>query len=276
MVVPALLVLLTAVPAEASAQDESTVEFNWSTEARVFGANTLLGGLSAGVAALLRGDPFVPAFTRGSGGGAMIYAGKRLVVDSRSGAGLLGRQVASIGGSIIGNEVSGRGSLDRVAFAFGPVRAYVGHEVDGIDWRLDVVAVGAVVYGMTQGAHFDLGRSVSSGAIVIRGSEIGPLALPGTIFDNGSRGIISGTDRPDYVWAHEKVHILQYDQSFLSLGRPLEDWMGGQSPSLGSLFRHLEFNLPILATAAWVGLRVIPVHANQPWEKESIHLGRTR
>jgi hypothetical protein len=135
-----LLLLLMGGGRNASGQSNQQTEFDWFTEAVAFGANALLGGASTGLAALVRGDPLVPAFARGAGGGSLVYAGKRIAVDSRSGMGLLGRQVASVGGSIIGNEVGGRRSFDRIAFGAGPVRAYVGRDVAGVDWRVPAMA----------------------------------------------------------------------------------------------------------------------------------------
>jgi hypothetical protein len=198
------LVLLLAGPAAASAQDTG---FDWSTEAAVFGVNALLGGASAGVAALVRREPPLPAFARGVAGGGLIYAGKRIAVDPRPGTGLIGRQVASVGGSMVGNAVAGRGSLDRVALAFGPVRAYLGREVPGVEWRFDVPAVGAAVWGVATGGEIDIRESQSSGALVVRGNR--ELALPGTVFYSPA-----DRERAAYVLAHEQVHILQYDQGF--------------------------------------------------------------
>lgn len=254
----------------ASAQSGQPVAFEWSTEAGVFAANALMGGVSAGLAAVVRGDPPVPAFARGFGGGALVYAGKRIAADPRPGTGLLGRQVASVGGSIIGNAVAGRRSLDRVAFGVGPMRAYVGRDVPGVAWRLDVPAAGVLAWGLVTGAELDVAQSVSTGAIVLR--RQGEFALPGTIFYSPS----ASPERKGYVLAHEQVHILQYDQSFLSWGDPFEVWLARRFPSLRATLEYLEFNAPVLATAALVSVFVWEEHGEQPWEKEAIYLGRTR
>lgn len=268
-----LLPLLFIVPAgarQAWAQSSPQMEFDGSTEARVAGANALLGGVSAGLAALLRGDPPVPAIARGAGGGVLVYAGKRIAVDPRAGAGFLGRQVASAGGSIIGNLVAGRGSLDRIALAAGPVRAYIGHEVAGVDWRLDVPAAGVAAWGLIEGAELDLAKSLSSGTVVLR--EDSGRAFPGTIFYYPT----SSEERNTYVLAHEQVHILQYDQSFLSLGDPFEDWLARRFPALRGTLDKLQFNAPVLATTAVLGFYVWKEHNQQLWEMEAVYLGRTR
>jgi hypothetical protein len=262
------LVVLLAGPATALAQPADLRSFDWSTEATVLGANALLGGGSALVAALVRRDPPLPAFARGVAGGGLIYAGKRIAVDPRPGTGLIGRQVASVGGSVVGNAVGGRQGLDRVALAFGPVRAYLGREVAGVDWRLDVPALAAAVWGVATGGEIDIVETQSSGAVVLRGDR--ELALPGTVFYSPA-----DRERAAYVLAHERVHVLQYDQSYLMWGGPLEGWLARRYPGLRGVLERLEFNLPVLATAAVLGFVVWPEHDRQPWEQEAIYLGRT-
>lgn len=264
-----LLLLLLAGAADASAQAGRYPQFDGWTEARFLGWNALVGGVTAGLVAGVRGDPLVPALVAGAGGGALIYAGKRIAVDMSPGAGFLGRQVASVGGSMVGNAVAGRGGLDRVAFAFGPVRAYIGSEVAGVDWRLDVPAAAAAAWGLARGASLDVAESLSSGAVVLRGD--GEFALPGTIFYRSAR-----PERVSYVLAHEKVHILQYDQSFLSWGDPIEGWLARRYPSLRGPLGYLDFNLAPLALAAVLGFYVWEDHDDQWWEREAIYLGRAR
>jgi hypothetical protein len=225
---------------------------------RVLGANAILGGASAALAALVRGDAVLEAFANGAGGGALLYAGKRIAVGSWPGAGFVGRQVTSVGGSIIGNEVSGRGPLDRIAFAAGPLRAYVGPEVSGVHWRLDVPAVVGSAWFWIRGAEPDLGKSLSSGALVFRGEGEG--SLPGTIVYTTSRN----PDRVAYVLAHERVHVLQYDHSFLAWGDPFEGWLAQRFPSLRGTLDRLEFNVPVLATTILLSILVWEEHADQP------------
>ena len=235
-------------------------------EARLLGTNALLSGVAAGVAAMIRSDPVLPAFARGAGGGVVAYSGKLVAVRPGPGWGLVGRQLTSVGGSLVGNELAGRKSLEQINLAFGPVRAYIGSEVDGVDWRLDVPALGAIAYGLIKGMDMDPWATLSSGALVFRG---GAQAMPGTVFvPDGGR-----TER--YVFAHERVHVLQFDQAFLSLGEPFEYWLGRRFPALDSTLRNLDFNLPVLLATAYLGLSVWE-HRDQPWEKEAFYLARTR
>jgi hypothetical protein len=240
------------------------------SEVQLLGANILFGGVSAGVVALFRGEPLGRAFAKGVAGGAVTYGGKRIAVERWFGAGLIGRQVGLLGGSMINNAGAGRGTFERIAFGLGPTRWYLDREHAGVQWGVDVPAVAGLIWGILDSDDsLDLTESLSSGAVVFAGQ--GEHALPGTIFY--SRG--GGPERASYVLAHERVHILQYDQTFLALGEPFESWLGRYLPDLGTPF-DMEFNALSLASAFLLAARVWPVHAQQPWEREAIFLGRLR
>jgi hypothetical protein len=244
-----------------------------SEESRFAGANMLLGAVTAGIAAGVRRDPVLPALARGAGGGALVYAGKRIAVDPRPGTGLVGRQVSSVGGSIIGNQVMGRGSFDRIALAAGPLRVYVGQGVDGVHWALDVPGIAVVALGLATGGSMDVPASLSSGAVVVRHSSPGiAMAAPGTII----AWLSPDPERREYMYAHEQVHVLQFDQTFLSWGGPLEEWVADRVPGLRRTLHRLEFNLPVLVAAAGLVWFVWREHDDQPWEREAIYLARTR
>lgn len=266
----AAIALATALgPTEAVAQAHGP---GWLPpgEARMqrqyFAVNALLGGAVAGTAALFRRDPFFPAFARGAAGGAIAFGGKRTAVSGGPGAGLLGRQVTSIGSSITGNAVAGRGSFDRIAFSVGPVRAYVGTEVDGVSWRVDVPAVLAAAWTAREGGRIDVRESLSMGTLVFEGDR--NYGLPGTM---SYRRVRSEAEMDERL-AHEQVHVLQFDQSFLSLGAPLEDWMAERFNRLGWPFRYIEFNLPVLAGVAALACCVWE-YPDSWWEREAFLLG---
>ncbi len=86
----------------------------------------------------------------------------------------------------------------------------------------------------------------------------------------------ASAERQAYTLSHERVHVLQYDQSFLFWGEPLEVWLAEEIPSARGVLRHLEFNLPVLAAVAGLGFYVWGDHDEQPWEDEAMYLGRTR
>jgi hypothetical protein len=263
-------VALMSTPASAQEQQQSPKRPEQTSQLQLLGANVLLGGVSAGIVALLRGEPWTGSVLKGVAGGAVVYGGKRIVVERWPGAGILGRQVALLGGSVINNGGAGRGAFDRIAFGFGPARGYVDRDNPGIDWGLDVPGVLAVLWGvMDPDRSLDISQSVSSGAVVFVGDGAG--ALPGTIHYYRSHD----PDRTAYVLAHERVHLLQYDQTFLAVGKPAETWVAGRLPDLGLPF-VLEFNAVSLATALALAIHAWPVHADQPWEREAMSLGRIR
>jgi len=242
----------------------------WSQETELLGVNALLGGLSAGLASAIRGDSFIKGFLWGAGGGSVAYLGKRIASRPEDGAGLVGRQIVSVSSSVVGNVVAGRGTFDRIAFSFGPFRAYVGRAVPGVQWRVDVPASVALARAVIQGSEINLLRSLSTGATVV-GEEC-EMAAPGTVYYTPG----SDPERSSYTLSHELVHVLQFDQSFLFLGEPLEAWVAQRFPATRGLFRRFEFNLPILTTALVTGHTVWEDHDAQPWEKEAMYLGRTR
>lgn len=264
-----LLMLHGLLASPASGQGLEGDGFEWSSELETLGTNALLGGVSAGVVAMLRRKPVGEAFVKGFTGGTLVYAGKRIAVERWFGAGLVGRQVGLLGGSIVGNAGAGRGTFDRIAFGFGPVRGYVVAARRSTRWSVDVPAVAAAVWGIVaSGYTFDPGQSVSSGALVF---TEGAHTLPGTSFVPEAGG-----ERATYVRAHERVHILQYDQSFLFWGDPFESWLARRVPALEGPLDHLEFNLVSLGAALLTAIYIVPSHADQPWEREAMYLGRAR
>jgi hypothetical protein len=248
-----------------------------TSELHLLGANVLLGGASAGIVALFHGEPLAKGVLKGVAGGAVVHGGKRMVVEHWAGAGLLGRQVGLLGGSMINNGGTGRGTFDRVAFGFGPVRGYLDRQNGELDWGLDVPGAVAVLWGIVDSdLSLDPLQSLSSGAVVFQGK--GTFALPGTYVywrSQNPRDPEGYAARLRYELAHERVHILQYDQTFLALGKPTESWVATRLPDLGLPFA-LEFNAVSLAAAAAMASHVWPRHDDQPWEREAMFLGRIR
>jgi hypothetical protein len=276
------LILGTAIallPLRAGAQHPAESPW-WAGEVAVIGANGLLGGLTAGTAGWLRGESFADGFARGFGGGTLVYAGKRIAADDWTGAGMVGRQVASVGSSVVGNVAAGRRSFDRVALSVGPIRIYTGREVAGWGaWRIDAPAVAAGVWGvLNPGLAFDADESLSSGMIVFRSDDhsmefpgsdrrTSGLALPGTIFHTHHT---ADPDRSRRTLSHERVHVLQYDQAYLSWSDGVERWIAGRSPGAAVLHRYLEFNLVGIG-GALLGGALLDCY-DRPWEVEAYHL----
>jgi hypothetical protein len=246
-------------------------------EALSLGVNALLGGATAGVRAHLRGGSFLDAFAAGAAGGALTYAGKRIAVEDFAGAGFLGREVAAVGSSVSANAAEGRGVLERVALPLGPVRLYISPRGEGplLQPRVDLAAVASVAWAAAQpGSRLDLEESLSSGAPVFRrrvpaqelGFEGAHLAGVVQLRDAGD------PERVRRAAAHERVHVLQYDQAFLLWAAPAEEWLLNRARWSRALHRWVDLGVNAPALAA---LGAALPYRSRPWEQEAELLGPT-
>jgi hypothetical protein len=257
-------------------------------EARTLAVNTALGGLTAGVLRVAHGGRFGGAFVRGAAGGALVYAGKRTVVQHFAGAGLFGRQVASVGSSISYNAGEGRPALGRIALPVGPVRLYVTpRDAVKVRARVDVATLVAIAYVAAQpGARFDAGASLSAGAPVFlryaRPADVGweGVQVAGVIQlrrapSDRQAGVVLSEDVRSYlgnVAAHERVHVLQYDQSFLLWSAPAEDGMLEPTRAGRAVHRWVDLGLNV---PVWAALNETFAFQSRPWEREAYFLSRS-
>lgn len=242
--------------------------------AATIGANVALGGLTGGIGAQRSGGSFWRGFLHGAAGGGITLAGKQVGAARFSGAGLLGRQVAAVGGSVVNNTAAGRAPLARLIVPLGPLRAYV--EPGGsrpVHVKVDAAHLVGMGYALTRpGARLEFGASLSSGAPVVRvGDEWGHRAAH-------VAGVVLMTDHAiaregRYALAHERVHVTQYDFAFAAWSQPAESWAAERSGSLGRLNRYVDFS----ANAAFFGALtyVVPSRVS-PWEEEAYLLSDTK
>jgi hypothetical protein len=255
----------------------------WVGHFTVFSANALLSGALTGTLRRARGGSFSEGFVHGLVGGSAVYAGKAIAVQRWDGAGLLGRQVAAVGASAVRNAGEGEGLLDTVVLPVGPVRLHVRTgTVAGTRVRasVDLHALFWTGYGVLEPSlRLDAGASLSAGAPVFRthdqwiiwkdGRErVHGLALAGTVFladlPYGEPGYSAE------VFAHERVHVIQNDQFFHTVGNPLETWLLGRVPGGRAISRILEPNF-LLWAAAYPGGRTV-LYEQRPWELEAFFL----
>lgn len=246
-------------------------ETGFHQELATAGVNALIGGVSAATLRLVRGEPMVGAFWQGAVGGGVAYAGKRVAVERFYGAGLVGRQLTSVGGSIIRNATAGRDLLEELVLPVGPVRLYVTEH--GVTPRVDLATL--IVSGAFMAAYdarFDPAASLSAGSLVFRGQS----PTPGL---TGAGATVVWAEMPasegPRLMAHERVHVLQYDQMFLSWGEGLERWVTGKTPQglgIAGWLDHLDFGVAGLGVQAGLGL-AIDYHA-RPWETEAYFLAQ--
>lgn len=253
---------------------------DWGSEARTFGVNVALGGLTAGLLQAFRGGDFTDAFLRGALGGAVTYGGKRLAVEHFDGAGFLARQVASVGDSFVRNAAEGVPLLDRITLPLYLLRLDV-HPRDAarrVQPRIDVLTSGWMLYALFQ-SHLSLdpAKSLSSGALVYNSSRQIALDEDGRVaFGATVGGIILLADpddrlpaQRDATFAHERVHVLQLDQALAYWSGPLEGW-ALRSVGAGGAARWIDLNLPPHFLAMYSGLS----YDDRPWEIEAEWLAR--
>jgi hypothetical protein len=245
-------------------------------EVLLLAGNALIGGATAAVRARMHGRPVARALAAGAAGGALTYAGKRVVVERGGGAGFLGREAAAVGTSFSANAAEGRGLADRLVLPLGPVRLYVGVRGPGprLGARLDAAALAAAAYtAAVPGTRFDAGASLSAGALVFRTRR----ELRGTSYEGRHvAGVVLLRDFDDRALvrrasAHERVHVLQYDQSFLLWSAPTEAWLMDRAGWSRTLHRWVDLGLNAPALA---GLGAVVPYRTQPWETEARFLAR--
>jgi hypothetical protein len=249
-------------------------EASWHGHLTVLGVNAALGGITAGIRQQAKGGSFWRGFATGVVGGGAIYAGKWLSAEPVWGAGLAGRQVAAVGASVVRNASESRAPLQQLMLPVGPVRFYVDR---GSAWntraKLDLIGTGVLAYqAFSSDSRFDGGSTLSAGAPVFLTESV---PRPGW-HGNNTAGVIllrehdAPTPSPvvtrDMVFAHERIHLLQYDQAVHTWGAPAEAWLLRRIPGGDWISRHLD-----------VGLMVVPIlllhqvipYEDRPWEREA-------
>lgn len=223
------LALVGAVPLHGQASHEQPTPTDpWVEDVAIGMANAFTGGVTAALTAWLRDEDVGRAVVRGMVGGAIVFAGKRIVVEDFGGAGLLGRQVGAVGSSVVRNAGAGAPWLDEVWLPLGPLWVQANPRSPG---RVRVDAWRAAVLGWAatrSELRVDWGESASSGAFVFRAPEH-------IIRDDGDNVsgltigsvVLLGPGRDAQVRqtsAHELVHVVQHDFDSQTWGRPLESW----------------------------------------------------
>jgi hypothetical protein len=237
--------------------------------------NAALGGLTAGGLRVLRGGSLrqgLESGLAGAAGGALVYAGKRVAVQRWDGAGLVGREVAAVGSSVVWNASAGRGMVDRLVLPIGPVRLYLGlDEGFRVTPKLDLSSTVAIAVASLNGG-IDWGRSVSAGAPVFHRTE--PYAQA-EVLGQQAAGVITyrhppGRSEPGEssleILAHEQVHVIQRDQAFLFWSGPAEEVLLGSTPAGRALRLHLDVGLDVVAKLL---VKQVVDYEIRPWEREA-------
>ncbi len=274
-----LLVLAQALPVAGQPRSYSDQELEWRNaswvdDVRFATTNALLGGVATAIVAALRDDvPVGGAFLSGVLGGTVVYAGKRVAASRFDGAGLAGRQIAAVGGSMGRNAVEGRAWLDELAFPLGWARVYWDRAGGGVTVRPDVNAiVWSLHLALRSRTDFDWGRSLSSGAPVFLSrdgsfeSDVAGRTLGNVILADPDANIPL-----DVILAHERVHVLQLDHHYALWGSPMERWATGL---LGETVSGAADRLDLVTPSLLVGLGFASLWggADNPLESEAYYM----
>jgi hypothetical protein len=282
------LALPTALRAQGqAAQSADTILYGvrapgWAGHVTALSSNVLLGGLTAGILQELRGGSFKDGFSRGALGGVFTYAGKRVASRRFDGAGLLGRELAAVGSSVIRNASEARPAFDELMFTLGPLRLLARPGTRQLHASIDLVGAAWIAWGIAE-PDLDLavGESFSAGTAVFRTDNkvivLNAGRTHGGGFTPASVVLLShvpgwGSVFLERVAAHERVHVLQEDQMLHTWLEPLNELLVTRLPYDQRIARHTDLNW----SAEMLGLlaNLFARHADRPWELEAIYLSR--
>lgn len=276
----AVAVLLTLPPGVAAQSsglvDEQTgTSGGWAEDVGYTAANAVISGVIAGLFRTFSDDgSFGDGFRAGAVGGAITYGGKRLAAERFAGAGLMGRQVASLGGSVVSNARDGRGALDRLTIQLGLGRLYWDRVDSHLSFRPDVVTLYYTALGVASSrVDLDWSESLSAGAPVF-------VTRPGrtTLDDDAAGRAYGGVIVMDVnasigsadIAAHERVHVLQYDQQFALWAEPAERGLFSLfGPGVANALGRADLSIGLLP---FVPFFDSVSYETNPFEREARHL----
>ena len=242
--------------------------------------NGALGGFSAAMFALARGKNPWRAALVGFGGGVAMGAGKQVAGQRFDGAGLMGRQLAAFGTSMVRSA-----SEDTmvVIVPVGPMTFEVRPSaVDRVRPRVNVVSTATLLYYVVRAdTRLDMGATLSAGAPVFRFPTETVSTRDGIIFGRMDFGtIILGRtplvqDRQRRMTLpHEAIHVVQYDFLEQALSLPLERAILRKLGASEGFLRHVDLGAISVMLAG-----VLQMHMDyddRPWERESVLLTEGR
>lgn len=254
----------------------------WMGQFTSLSANAALGALTGGIIQELKGGSFKDGFVRGALGGSIVYVGKRVAAERFTGAGFAGRELAAVGSSAVRNAADGVGTFDRLILPVAITKVYWNRQTGSARIKLDAVAAGYTTYGILEDQlHFDAHESFSAGTFVFRthnkvieGRHDAEVAA-----GVQAEGVIFRADVPGWghtflkrAVAHERVHVLQDDQLFITLNERADEWLFSKTSLTRTAARYIDLNLSTEALRELA--RLIPKHSDRPWETEAIYLTR--
>lgn len=275
------LAMTFLLPLHAAAQMSTVTDgqqaagAGWGDEVRYAAANALLGGVIAGLFQAFSDDgSFVEGFGVGAVGGIVTYGGKQVAARRFAGAGLLGRQIASLGGSVTANARDGMEPLDRVTIQLGLGRLYWDRTRSSVVFRPDVATLYYTAAAAARsGVGLDWSHTLSAGTPVFH-TEPNVAALDDNSAGRAFGGVVlidaNATLHLDDIAAHERIHVLQYDQQFALWGEAVERKLGSMfGQDVASVLGRMDLSIGLVPVVPV--LYYVPRDSN-PFELEAEHL----
>ena len=242
--------------------------------------NGALGGFSAAMYALVRGkDPWRAALM-GFGGGVVMGGGKQVAGTAFYGSGLVGRQLAALGTSVVRSASE---DTMLVLLPVGPVTYEIRpRAADRVRWRVSVVGSATILYyAIRSDTRVDLGATLSAGAPVFRFPTETVSTRDGIIFGRMDFGtIVLGTppsaldEERRMTLPHESIHVVQYDFLEHALTLPPERAILRKLGVGERFLRHVDIGI-VSALLAGV-LQMHMDYDERPWEREAVILTEGR
>jgi hypothetical protein len=242
--------------------------------------NGALGGFSAAMFALARGNNPWRAALMGFGGGVVMGAGKQVAGRPFDGSGLIGRQLASVGTSLVRSA-----SEDTmvVLLPMGPMTLEIRpRATDRVRPRVNLVGSATVLYYIIRAdTRVDLGATLSAGAPVFRFPTETVSTHDGIIFGRMDFGtIILGTplsvieEQQRMTLPHESIHVLQYDFLEHALSLPPERAILRMLGVGERFLRHVDIGVVSVVLAGVLQMQM--GYDERPWEREAVILTEGR
>jgi len=135
-------------------------DYNLEGRAAVLGFDLLINGLKSGLGAYANGEDFWPAFGKGLGAGAIVYAGKEIASHNRYPfLGVSGKLVHDLGVSMSDNVMLNKPIMSRYVTDFGPIEI---HFEKGKENKIyfQPFSACAILGNLVKGNDFDLKQTL--------------------------------------------------------------------------------------------------------------------
>ena len=264
----------TATPSSAQISEDA----RQTSDSRIAAVNVALGALTAGTLSAARHKSFWKGFARGGAGGAVVYAGKRLIGEGNPSSWWAGRQLAALGSSEVASAAEGLPFLQRIVIPVGPVRLHVDRLAKRkVTPKLDLSsAIATVIIASRDRTRLAINESLATGAIVFVVPE-----TSGTVGTH-TAGVVSLSELvPDGkfpplptkrgVISHELIHAVQYDFVFTAWSDVMQHAIGKRFPAVGLVNRYVDVNLTL---PLQLGVNSLIDYHDRPWETEALSIAK--